>query len=440
MNDSVQTTLTRDLSATNDGESVADGTECVVAYMMSRFPKLTETFVLYEMLEAERTGARVEVYPLRREKTDRMHPEAEDFVRRAHFTPWCSLAILLANLRVFCGKPRVYVAILCRLVVANCGSLRYFAGALLYFPKSVYMAQCMRRRGVTHIHAHFASHPAAAAFVIHRLTGIPYSFTAHGSDLHCDRHMLKPKVTSAAFVVAISDYNRRLIIEECGSPIGPKILVVHCGVDTSAFTPRSEPTSFEEGNGPLQLLCIGTLHEVKGQRYLLQACRQLLDAAIDFQCHFVGEGPHLDMLRNLAAQLGLEHRVSFHGALTRGDVMQHLRRADILVAPSILTHDGRREGIPVVLMEAMACGVPCVSSQLSGIPELICHEKTGLLAVPGDVDAIADNIRRLHDCPDLRHAISAAAREYVCRQFDLPKNAGQLCRWFALATEGQVSR
>src|SRR5215212_3195570 len=182
-----------------------------VAYIMSRFPKITETFVLYEMLAMQQQGVQIELYPLQRERTKVMHPEAVPFVERAHFQPHFSLAILLTQLYFLLHKPRTYLGVLWTLVQANWGSLRYLVGALAFFPKSAHIARLMVADGIVHIHAHFASHPAAAAFIIHRLVGIPYSFTAHGSDIHRDRHMLAEKVAESAFVAAISDYNRELI-------------------------------------------------------------------------------------------------------------------------------------------------------------------------------------------------------------------------------------
>ena len=291
-----------------------------VAYIMSRFPKITETFILYEMLATERQGIRVEVYPLLRERTTIMHPEAPPFVERAHFHPLISWSILRAQIYFLWRKPRAYLGTLWRLLRANWGSARYFTGAVVFFPKMVYFAYVMAAEGVAYVHAHFASHPAAAAFVIHRLVGIPYSFTAHGSDLHRDRHMLREKVEEAAFVVPISDYNRKMILAECDGQFSEKVVVIHCGVDTQVFQPRPQRTPHGRNSGPLNLLCIGTLYEVKGQTYLIEACRLLLERGVDFTCHFAGDGPDLANLTKQAVQAGLTDRVHFHGRLTREEI------------------------------------------------------------------------------------------------------------------------
>ncbi len=398
-----------------------------VAYMMSRFPKLTETFILYEMLAVQAQGATVELFPLQRERTSVMHPEAAPLVERAHYQPLLSWAILQAQWHYLRRKPRAYLGALRDLLRATWGSARYFLGALAFFPKSVRFAQLMEASGIDHIHAHFASHPAAMAFVIHRLTGIPYSFTAHGSDLHRDRHMLCQKVAEAAFVVTIARFNQEMIVAECGEDSRDKVQVIHCGVDTETFQPRQ---AHPAPAGPLQILCIGTLHEVKGQTYLIEACRLLREGGQDFVCRFVGDGPDEAALRAQVAQAGLTDCVRFEGRKTRQDVIALLNAADVVVAPSVPSRDNRREGIPVVLMEAMGAGVPVIASELSGIPELVEHEVSGLLVSPGDAAAIAAALERLAADPPLRARLGQGGRDKVLREFDLAANAARLVELF----------
>jgi glycosyltransferase involved in cell wall biosynthesis len=397
-----------------------------VAYIMSRFPKLTETFILYEMIAMQREGVRVETYPLLREKAEVVHPDAVPFVKAAHFQPFLSLPILRANLHYLLRKPGAYLRTLWALLSANLGSFRFFTGAIGIFPKSVFFAYQMKADNVDHVHAHFASHPAAAGFIIHRLAGIPYSFTAHGSDLHRDRHMLREKVAEAAFVVAISNYNKELIISECLGKYQDKVIVIHCGVDRDVFQSPARAMAAETGKNTMRILCVGSLHEVKGQAYLIQACAKLAEKDIDFVCHFVGDGPDRKSLTDLAAQLGISERVHFHGQQKRDRIAQLLQETDVLVAPSVPTSDGRREGIPVVLIEAMSSGVPVIASDLSGIPELVLNERTGLLTPPGDVAAITNALERYYLNPTLRRRLGEAGREMVTEEFDLYKNAARL--------------
>lgn len=404
-----------------------------VAYMMSRFPKLTETFVLFELLEVERQGAHVEIYPLLRERASTVHPEAVPVVARAHYAPFLSLPIAVANLRMLLRRPRAYLGSLMALLWGTLGSLRFFVGALGIFPKSVYFAEQMVRDGITHVHAHFASHPAAAAFIIRRLVGIPFSFTAHGSDLHRDRHMLAEKVSEAAFVVAISSYNREVIAEACKEQDRQKSIVIHCGVDTDVFRPQREGDT-EAADRPLSMLCVGTLHEVKGQAFLIDACRRLAERGLDVRCDFVGGGPDRADLEKQVREAGLESRVRFLGERTRAEVAELLGRTDVVVAPSVPTADGRREGIPVALMEAAASGAAVVASRLSGIPELIEDGKEGLLVPPRDTGALADALARLCTDGELRQQLGRDGRMKVLNEFDLGANAAELLRRFTRET------
>ena len=396
-----------------------------VAYLASRFPKITETFVLQEILAVQRLGVEVELFPLRRERTTTMHTEAASLVQRAHFTRWLSWAIMRAHLHFLRRKPRAYCGALWTLLRANWGSLRYSVGALVFFPKAVYLAFAMRAHGIAHVHAHFASHPAAVAFVIHRLVGIPYSFTAHGSDLHRDRRMLREKVDEAVMVVAISNYNRDTIIAECGSESGSTVVVIHCGVDTQKFRP---PLAAPDGGvgGRLSIFCIGTLHEVKGQAYLIEACRSLTQRGIETDLHFVGDGPDRRRLLRQAERAGLRNRVTFHGEKRDDEVAALLRTAHIVAAPSVPTSDGRREGIPVALMEAMSSGVAVVATRLSGIPELIENGECGLLVECRDAGALADALQQLHEDPAQRHRLGQAGRAKVLQEFDVHTNAALL--------------
>jgi glycosyltransferase involved in cell wall biosynthesis len=401
-----------------------------VAYIVSRFPKLTETFVLYEMVAVENDGVRVDFYPLMRIRGTKMHSEAASWLERAHFVPFLSGSILGANLHYLMRHPSRYWTTLLTLLRRTWGSARYFLGGLVLFPKAVYFARRMTATRIEHVHAHFANHPAAVAWVIHRLTGIPYSFTAHGSDLHLERRMLEEKAAAAAFVVTISEYNRQLILEECGPSTTAKVVVIHCGVDTAVIRPRPAPAPSAGEQRPFRIVCVGTLHEVKGQTYLLEACRRLSERGLQFTCHLVGDGPDRPRLSKQARQGGIGDRVHFRGWLTREEVRQVLDDADAVAAPSVLARSGSREGIPVALMEAMASGVPVVASRLSGIPELVVNDETGLLVEPRDVEGLAVALERLHGDAGLRRRLGKAGREKVEREFDLQRNASMLVKRF----------
>jgi glycosyltransferase involved in cell wall biosynthesis len=261
------------------------------------------------------------------------------------------------------------------------------------------------------------------------MAGIPYSFTAHGSDLHRDRHMLADKVAGATFVVAISNYNRQVILDTCGAGAAGKVAVIHCGVDTTAFRPAVVES--REDSGRFGVACIGTLHEVKGQSYLIDACRILAARGVDVECLLVGDGPDEPDLARRVADAGLGERVRFLGRLDQNEVRAVLARADAVAAPSVPTSNGRREGIPVALMEAMASGVPVVASRLSGIPELVEDGRSGLLVEPRDAGSLAAALQRLAEDHDLRRRLGAAGRVKVEQEFDLRQSARRLSERFA---------
>lgn len=400
-----------------------------VAYVVSRFPRLTETFIVSEVAAALRAGADVHLHPLHRERTSVVQPAAAALADRVHHVPLLAPRVLWSQVTTLATQPCAYTRVLGALIRHNWGSRRFLVGALASFPLAVHLASHFRRSGVDHVHAHFASHPAAVAYVVHRLTGIPYSFTAHGSDLHRDRHMLAEKVRQASFVVAVSEYNRQVIIRECGDEVADRVVVVRCGIDPEAFPAQVRP--LRRPGDPIEVCCVGTLHEVKGQSHLMAACQEVRSEGIDVRLTFVGGGPDRAALTEMVRGHGLDDVVRFTGPLTQPAVLAELRRADVLAAPSVPSADGRREGLPVVILEAMTVGVPVVASRLSGIPEVVVDGETGLLADPGDVRGLAHALTALAASPELADRLSRAAHLAVARDFDVDASARALVARFA---------
>ncbi len=401
-----------------------DVTKLNIAYIMSRFPKLSETFVLYEMLALQQQGVGVEVFPLISERANVIHQEAQQFVERAHYLPVISWPILKAQFYFLRWRPAAYIGAWLEVLCGTFGSLNYMIGGLGIFPKAVRFAYDMSMSNVSHVHAHFANHPTVAALVIHRLLGIPFSFTAHAHDIYVDQHMLAQKVHAAAFVVAISDYNRELIVARCGEDVREKVIVLHCGVDTGVFQPAKK----ESVTGPFTIVCIGSLEEKKGQTYLIEACRLLKERNLDFICYLIGDGPMRSSLEEQIRRDQLEETVRLVGGRPRDEVVRMLSQADVVALPSIRTKSGKMEGIPVALMEPLACGVPVVSTRISGIPELVEDGNTGLLVPPKDAVALADALQRLANDPELGRRLGLAGREKVLREFDLSNNTARLAQ------------
>jgi colanic acid/amylovoran biosynthesis glycosyltransferase len=394
-----------------------------VAYIMSRFPKLTETFVLYEMLELRRLGFRVLALPLRIERENVHHPEIRDMEEDTLPAPLTAPRTWWLNLKWFLCHPIRYLTTLARVAIMNVGSRKLFFGALLYFPKAVCFAHTAKRIGVCHIHAHFATHPAMTAWCVKQLAGIPYSFTAHGSDLHVDQQMLATKARDAAFAVTVSEYNRNFIQTHCGSDSAAQFLVIHTGTDLNRFHPPSECPPKQPN---LRILCIAAFRPVKGHDVLMRACAKLHGRGVAFHCTLVGYGTGETALKETIQQLDLTEHVTIAGPQPRPVVIELLGQSDVIALASIQTARGNREGIPVALMEGMACGLPAVASRISGIPELITHDHDGLLFTPGDAEDAANALCTLAENPEERRRLGSNARKTVEQAFDISQNAAQL--------------
>lgn len=363
-----------------------------IAVLVSRFPSVTETFILREIIELERQGQPVRLVPMIRESPPVVHEAARPWVDRALFTPW-----------LFRLPPRTF-GLLLRLVAGTIAKPGTLLRTLALFPKSVWLARQLEREGVVHVHAHFATHPATMALVIASLTKIPFSFTVHAHDIQLDRSLLRWKIREARFVRSISDFNRRFL-EELYPEARGKIDVIHVGV------PLPPPPSAPR---PGRILCVAAHKPYKGLPVLIEACRILRAQGVAFQCDVVGDGP---MRAELEAMN--DGAVTFLGALDERDVARLMDEAAIVVLPSIVAPDGQMEGIPVALMEALAHGRPCVSTRVSGIPELVQDGVNGLLVEPGDPAALARAMRSLLEDPERARAMGERGRETVTRDFEL---------------------
>lgn len=397
-----------------------------VAYLMSRFPKISETFVLYEIVALERLGYQVAIFPLIRERESVLHAEAGPLVERAYYSRPTEQKVLAANRSWLRRDPKRYLAMWAAVLRHNLRSPKFLARAVVATLQAAYMAQIMQATGVEHIHAHFATHAALAAYVAHRLTDLPYSFTAHADDIYADQTMLGEKITHASFVAAISDYNRRFLQATFGPAVTERVLVNYCGVDTSVFAPRPERPQHD----PLVIVCVARLEAKKGHRYLIDACARLRDAGVRLRCLLIGDGELRGEIEAQIAQLNLGEQVTLLGRQPRPQVQAALANADVMVLPSITTEDRRQEGIPIALMEAMATALPVISTRISGIPELIEHGTSGLLVPERNAVALANALLLLAQNPDAGRVLGMAGRNRVLQVFDLQHNTATLAGYF----------
>ena len=358
-----------------------------VAYVLKRFPRLSQTFVLDELLELERQGVDLVVLARRGSDEPLVHDRVQDLrapVR--HLSP---------------GAP---------------------VGEL---------ADLLRELSVDHVHAHFATWASEAAAAAGARAGVPFSFTAHATDLYrsdVDHAALAERVAEARFVVTVTDDNlawlQRLLAERGRRG---RVVRLHNGVDLGRL-PRSRGPRAQD-----LLVGVGRLVEKKGFADLLAALQLLRRDGHDLRLELVGEGPLRDRLAARATELGLDGAVVLHGAQRQDDVLALVRRAAALVVPSVVAADGDRDALPTVVLEAMALGTPVVATRVSGIPEMVEDGSSGLLVDPHDPPALAAAVRRVVQDPALGDRLADAARTRVEERFALSTNVAVLRRLFAQA-------
>ncbi len=412
-----------------------------IAYIMSRFPHLSETFILREMVEMERNEWSVRLYPLMIQEQAIVHTEAERWIPTARSTPFMSLGVLKANLKALVQHPRRYAAILGHTVAEHWRSPGELVRVLALLPKIIVMAQKMVAEGVVHVHTHYATYPAFAAWVIHQLTGLPYSITVHGHDIFVTQTMLAAKLRSATAMVAISEYNRDFVARQVGDWTRAKTHVIHCGITPANYVPRSpsRPTSAR-----FEIITIGSLQPYKGHPFLIQACALLRDQGLAFHCRIIGGGEDRAMLEQLIAEQRLQEHVELLGPQPEDAITRLLPTADCYVQPSIITESGKMEGLPVALMEALACELPVVATDISGIPELVRPNETGYLVPPADAPALAAALTLVANNLDTARQYGVAGRKVVIDAFNLQTNVAALAQLLrptgAGSTAGAVSR
>ncbi len=408
------------------GRGGGSGLRPPVAVLLSRFPLVTETFILREIDELERQGQPVRLVPLLPGDEAVVHPEARPWIERALTTPFLSAAIAGAAWRRLRRDRRRTLALLARLLAGCRRSPGVLLRTLALFPKALYLAERLAAEGIGHLHAHFATYPATVAYVISQLEDISYSVTVHAHDLFVDRCLLREKLRRARWVRAVSRYNRDTILGLFPELDADRVRVLHVGLDPTPYAAAGAVAI--PSTGPPVVLAIAALKPYKGLPVLLRACALLRQRGIACRCEIVGEGPERRALVRQRRRLGLGDRVRLLGALPQREVAEALARATVVVLPSVVAADGQMEGIPVVLMEGMAARRPVVASDLSGIPELVEHGVTGTLVPPGDPAALAAALERLLLSPAARAATVEAAARRVDEEFRLDRTTAELRR------------
>ncbi|PRX97128.1 glycosyltransferase [Allonocardiopsis opalescens] len=377
-----------------------------IGYVLKMFPRFSETFVVSEILARQARGTEIEVFSLRLPNDGRFHAELAEVTAPVSYLP----------------HRRARPEDCWRLLRAAHGALPRLTGTLPDLLaaepddglQAVELALAVRERGITHLHAHFGSVATTVARLASLLTGVPYSFTAHAKDLFhesVDPKDLRAKLAGAQHTVAVSDYNRAHLERSFGAAAS-RVHRVYNGLRLADFD-YTEPT----GRPPL-IAGVGRLVEKKGFEVLVDACALLAAEGVEFDCVIAGAGPLEAALRERIDARGLGGAVRLAGPLPADRVRALMRGAAALAAPCVVGSDGNADGLPTVLLEAMALGTPCVSTDVTGIPEAVRHGETGLSVPQHDPAALAAALRTLLADRAAAVRLARAARAHVERNFD----------------------
>jgi glycosyltransferase involved in cell wall biosynthesis len=397
-----------------------------LTYVIGTYPVLTTTFIDREIQILRRLGVSLEVISIRR--PNRLLSQVQKPLQSGvHYVlPAPATAVMWSHLSFLISRPLRYVKTLFHLLSRPHPTLRTRLRTILHFGLAVHIARLLRDRYPTdHIHAHFVDRAALVAVIAGRLLGRPFSATAHASDIYVDPVLLPEKMTEAKFIVTCTRYNESHL--RSLSPGASKVDVkcIYHGLDIRMYVPYERAPRYR----PL-LLSVGQLKDRKGMHHLIEACGHLRDWGVDFDCEIVGDGDLRDRLDEMIERLALRDRVSLLGALPHEVVLEKYRAATIFVLPCITSLDGDRDGIPNVILEAMAMGLPIVSTMHSGVPEAVQDGRNGFLVSPGDSVGLADALARLIKDEVLSRAMGRAGRKRVAEKFDPDRNVKKLLSEF----------
>jgi colanic acid/amylovoran biosynthesis glycosyltransferase len=392
-----------------------------VGYVLKRYPRYSETFIVNEILAHEAAGMEIEIFSLL--------PPEDGYFQDAISRVRAPVTYLQAK----------------GLKAADFWSTLDEAGEILpylwdsleeargedvrYAYQAVVLAREARLRSITHLHAHFATASTTVARLAASFAGIPYTMTAHAKDIFHESvrpEDLRRKLWDAAATVTISDYNLEYLHESYG-PAAEGVRRIYNGLELEKF-PYKEPRGRES-----EIVAVGRLVEKKGFADLIEACSLLRDRGVEARCRIVGLGEQEPELRAAVERLGLGNKVELPGPRPQGDLIEAVGSAAVFAAPCVVGGDGNRDGLPTVLLEAMALGTPCVSTDVTGIPEVLRDGETGLMVPQRDPAALADAIERLLSDPELRVGLAGRARRLVEAEFNVRRNAALLREAFEAA-------
>lgn len=403
----------------------ADTTLMRIAYLTGEYPRATDTFIQREVAALRQLGVEIQTFAVRRPHT-REAGGAELKAERArtiYLIPCTLVSLLLSHLRILRISPRRYWSALRLALRTSSPGLKALAFQLYYFAEAGMLAEHIRRLGLTHVHNHFANSSCSVTMLAAEMGGFTFSFTMHGSAIFFEpkRWRIDEKIRRARFVACISYFSRSQGMIFAPVETWDRMHIVHCGIEPDRYIPA---TASGEGH---RLLYVGRIAAVKGLPALLRALAIVRAGRPDVRLVVVGDGPDRAMLEGMARDMNIAECVAFLGYRSQEQLCGHLRETDVFVMSSFA------EGVPVVLMEAMASTVPVVATRIAGVGELVEDGVSGFIVPPGDPDSLAEKIEMLLADGALRARFGAAGRARVVEQFDVRKEAAKL---YQLLAEG----
>jgi len=398
-----------------------------IGYVLKMYPRFSETFILNEILAHEAVAAQLQIFSLRPPRDGRFHEALARVRAPVHYLklPTEGVSALADRMATPSHVDVFWTAINDAGVVlpdlwAKLETARGEKARDVF--QAVNLARMVREQDITHLHAHFGSLATTVARLAAHFADVPYTFTAHAKDLfHASVQPadLRRKLRDAAVVITVSDFNVAFLHENYG-PAAERVTRIYNGIDLQMFgfqSPIERP--------PL-IAGVGRLIEKKGFADLIAACAVLRERGRRFGCQIIGSGPQEPALRDQIERSDLAAYVELLGPRPQGDVRALVQRAAVFAAPCVIGSDGNRDGLPTVLLEAMALGTPCVSTDVTGIPEVLHDERTGLLVPQHDAAALAAAIERLLDDVELRSTLARNARRLIEDEFDIARNTARI--------------
>ena len=417
-------------------------THPILGYVVSRYPRYSETFIVNEILDHERAGRTIEIFALRPSLDSHFQDLISQVRAPVNYVYLPGEGLTPEQLTGSLLSAGVFWNVIQEASASVPGLWSALEAARGEEIREVYqavvLARLVRDKGIGHLHAHFAGRPTTVARLAAHFAGIPYTFTAHANDIFNNSTRpddMQRKLADAAVAVTVSDYNAAYLRATFGAA-AEHVQRIYCGLDLTRLRYESPQ------DRPPRIVAVGRLVEKKGFADLIEACAILARRRRSFGCQIIGTGVLDAPLRALVARLGLEKTVVLVGPRPQGAVIEAVQGAAALVLPCVVGDDGDRDGLPTVILEAMALGTPCVSTDVTAIPEAVRDGDTGLAVAQHDPDALAAAIERLLFDPALRVRLAVNARQLIERDFDVRRNAARLRAVFdaAAATAGSPRR